>query len=57
MTVKKKKKMIGGKVVLEKYGPQHFVMLAKKRAEMQRKAMELWKKTQKKKLQKKTGKH
>lgn len=52
-TDKPKKPINGGLAVLQKYGREHFVELANKRAEKQRVAMELWEKTEKEKLLKK----
>ncbi len=46
---KVKKGSSGGSTTLKRYGREHFVALAKRRAEIQREAMELWKKKQKKK--------
>lgn len=44
--MKEKKRSSGGAVLLAKKGPEYFRQLAIKKAEIQRKAMKLWKKTQ-----------
>ncbi len=51
-TTKKKNYSRGGGVLLKKHGPNYFKELAQKKNAIDRKAKELWKKTEKQKKKK-----